>query len=127
MRKNNKTAPAGGNDASNIGHSGASAGLDDGLNTPMIAVVGAIIVIFVFAMVIGIQAMFFKVRDDENYNKYVSQPPQEFSSLAVEQQELLNSYHWIDQKQGVVGIPIDLAMQLVVKECSTGACEKTVK
>lgn len=127
MRKNKEAAPATGEDASNIGSNDGTSGLDDGLNTPMIAAVGAIIVIFVFAMVVGVQAMFFKVRDDENYNKYISQPPQEFSALAVEQQELLNSYHWIDEKRGVVGIPIERAMQIVARECATGVCEKAEK
>ena len=100
---------------------------DDGLNTSMIVVVGAIIVVLVFAIIIGVQALFFKVQDNENNRKYVSQPPVEFSTLKTEQEELLNGYHWISQPQGVVGIPIDRAMQIIIKECAIGTCEKTGK
>ena len=96
---------------------------DDDLNTPMIAVVGAILVIFVFALVIAVQAIFFKIQGDENNDRYVSQAPMKLSALIVEQQELLNSYRWIDRNHGVVGIPIERAMKLVAGECATGVCK----
>ena len=38
------------------------------------------------------------------------------SMQLADQQEELNSYRWIDQEKGVVGIPIARAMDLVLQE-----------
>ena len=93
---------------------------DDDLNTPVIAVAGAILVIFIFALVVAVQALFFKVREDQNKDKYVTRAPMELNALITGQQELLNSYRWIDKSRGVAGIPIERAMRLVVDEYSGG-------
>ena len=94
---------------------------DDELNTPMIAVVGAILVIFIFALIVAVQALFFKVQEDQNKDKYITRAPMEQNALIAGQQELLNSYRWIDKSHGVAGIPIDRAMRLVVDESTYGA------
>jgi hypothetical protein len=40
---------------------------------------------------------------------------QQFSTLVEKQDEILASYDWIDQKKGVVRIPIDKAMDLLAQ------------
>ena len=100
---------------------------DDDLNTPMIAVAGVIMVVFVFALVVAVQAVFFRMQEDEKIDKYVSKAPMELSALNAGQRELLNSYYWVHKNKGVAGIPVDRAMQLVARECSAGDCLKDGK
>jgi hypothetical protein len=42
-------------------------------------------------------------------------PRQDLSDLRAREDQLLNSYGWVDKNAGVVRIPIDRAMQLVVE------------
>jgi hypothetical protein len=44
------------------------------------------------------------------------QVPEQLARLRAEQQEQMNSYGWVDEKAGVVRVPIDRAMDLVVEE-----------
>lgn len=85
-------------------------------NAAMILVVGLVGFILVFAIVVGLQAVYYQAEDDQNATKVISQAPEELSRLRSQQQEQLNTYRWIDQKTGVVGIPIDRAMEIIVRE-----------
>ena len=38
------------------------------------------------------------------------------AELNAENQKILTQYHWVDKSKGVVGIPIDRAMQLVLSD-----------
>ena len=42
-------------------------------------------------------------------------PRQDMSDLRAREDELLNSYRWVDKDAGIVRIPIDRAMQLIVE------------
>jgi hypothetical protein len=42
-------------------------------------------------------------------------PSREFKQYREAQKELLNTYGWVDQKAGVVRLPIDRAMDLVIE------------
>ena len=43
------------------------------------------------------------------------EPREDYRAYELRQRELLNSYHWIDPPNGVVGIPIDAAMKQVLE------------
>jgi hypothetical protein len=43
------------------------------------------------------------------------EPREDYKAYELRQRELLNSYHWIDQPTGVVGIPIEAAMKQVLE------------
>jgi hypothetical protein len=81
--------------------------------TIVVGVVGAIVV---FAIIVALQALFYRTETRETVSKVYSVVPEQYSRLRAEQLETLNSYRWIDKKNGVVGIPIDRAMELVVQE-----------
>ena len=81
--------------------------------TIVVGVVGAIVV---FAIIVALQALFYNVEASETVSKVYSVAPEQYSRLRADQLETLNSYRWIDRKNGVVGIPIDRAMELVVQE-----------
>lgn len=85
-------------------------------NASMTLLVGIVGTIIVFAIIVGLQALYNRVEETENYNKIYSQAPEELSRVRAEQQELLNSYRWIDRDKDVVGIPIDRAMELTERE-----------
>jgi hypothetical protein len=83
------------------------------MGTAMTVVLGAILL---FVIVVGLQALFYQTRDDEVAAKSYAQPPQELAQVRSEQLERIRGYHWVDQPHGVVAIPIDRAMDLIVEE-----------
>ena len=85
-------------------------------NTPLTALVGIVFAIFLFVVVVLLQAFFYRAEQQENVRKVVAVAPEQLSQLRAQQQELLHSYKLVDPGKGVVAIPIDLAMKLVVNE-----------
>jgi hypothetical protein len=85
-------------------------------NAPLTALVGIVFAIVLFVVVVLLQAFFYRAEQEENVRKVVAVAPQELSQLRAQQQELLHSYKVVDQQKGVVAIPIDLAMKLMVRE-----------
>jgi hypothetical protein len=88
------------------------------INTPAIALVGFISAILFFAIVILLQAIFYQYQSQQRLESGASQPPLELTNLVQNQQARLAEYRWVDQKKGVVAIPIDRAMALVVADLS---------
>jgi hypothetical protein len=85
-------------------------------DTPMTVVVGVVGTVLVFVIVVVLQALFYKAERDEFARKVVAQPPVELRAVQSEQLSQINSYRWVDQQAGVVAIPIDRAMEKVVRE-----------
>lgn len=85
-------------------------------DTALTAVIGVAIAIVLVAMVIFLQAYFYRQERDERVRKVEAVAPEELARLRAQQQELLSSYRLIDSKTGVVGIPIERAMELLVRE-----------
>jgi hypothetical protein len=86
------------------------------LNLPMIVTVGILFLILLFVLILLLQAYFFEVQRGEYYDKVVA-PRSEFLAAAIADQEArLREYAWIDEDAGVVAIPIERAMDLLVRE-----------
>ncbi len=91
----------------------------DELNTPAIAVVGFLGAILVFATIVLLLIVFYREEAQQHDDKDLSRPPSEVTDLVFRQQSLLvGRSRWMDQEKGIVGIPIDRAMKLVVDEIS---------
>jgi hypothetical protein len=45
-----------------------------------------------------------------------TQPGQTLAPLRASENEVLNSYAWVDQSKGIVRLPIDLAMDLIAAQ-----------
>jgi ATP/ADP translocase len=88
------------------------------LNTPVIALVGFISAIVFFASVIFLEVIFYQFQSQQRFADAASQPPLELTNLVQKQQARLAEYRWVDQKKGIVAIPIDRAMERVVVELS---------
>jgi nitrogen fixation protein FixH len=93
----------------------------DDVNTPVIALVGFISALMFFAIIILLEVIFYWTDSQQRYELVVSQPPQELAALTHNQQARLAEYRWVDEKKGVVAIPIDRAMELVVADLSAAA------
>jgi hypothetical protein len=88
----------------------------DDVNTPMVAMIGFLGCILIFAIVVFLTVIYHSALDREKYAKDTSQPYTELDNLLASQRIKLVEYRWIDEKNHVVAIPIDRAMQLVVDE-----------
>jgi hypothetical protein len=79
------------------------------------------VVVVVFAMLVAItlialQAYFGRATAREEQVKLIQPMPEERSRIETEQRARLSGYHWVDRDAGVVSIPIERAMQLVVTD-----------
>lgn len=88
----------------------------DDINTPMVALVGFLGSILVFAIVVFLSVLYVSAQEQQEYAKNVAQPYTELENLRSAQRIKLVEYRWVDQAKHVVAIPIDRAMQLVVDE-----------
>jgi hypothetical protein len=86
-------------------------------NTPLLITIGAVSGVLLLVLIIGVQAWFLGEVERETRMKYEDDPkalPQPVTNLKIEQQTKINQYRWVDQPKGVVAIPIDEAMKLIV-------------
>ncbi len=88
----------------------------ENLDTPMIVTIGALLVILTFVLILLLQAWFFQAQGQEYSRKVVNQRNEDLATLQAAQAEALHSYRWIDKDKGVVSIPIDRAMDAIVRE-----------
>ncbi len=88
-------------------------------NTQATVLVGIVGAILVFVVIVWLQVLFYDVQDQQVVRINVGDPRQ-LSLLRAEQLETINSYGWKDQQEGLVTIPIDRAMELVVRELAAG-------
>jgi hypothetical protein len=94
----------------------APAGRDD-VNSGLIAVVGFVSAIVTFALIIGIQVLYYHVSQAENERKVIRVSDVESDSMLAQQEAKLARY---DNDKGRVTIPIERAMELVVREAQPG-------
>jgi hypothetical protein len=90
----------------------------DEINTPLIVLVGFLATVLTFAIVVLLMVVYYHAAESQEYAKVISQPWVEVGDLVAKQQAKLGEYRWVDQKQKIVAIPIDRAMQLVVNDLS---------
>jgi hypothetical protein len=81
-----------------------------------IVVTGIVGAVLLFVLIVALQAVFLNAREGETYDKVVAVGDDDVRGLQARQLGVLNSYRWIDEEKGVVGIPIEDAMKLVVRE-----------
>lgn len=91
----------------------------DGLNIPMIVTVGLISVVVTAVSVIAVQTLYYSYAADETQRKVVEAPTANADSKLAEQIAKLSRYSWTDRKKGIVTVPIERAMRLVVQEKRT--------
>jgi len=85
----------------------------DTLTTITVGVVGTLLVIIV---VLFVQGLYESVNRAEFERKVVGEVPAELRNLRAAQRTVLNQAGWVDKKNGIVAIPIDKAMALLVTD-----------
>ncbi len=88
----------------------------DDPNVAASAVVGIVSAILLFVIIVVLQAFFYGAEQAELEKKVYTQPYQALQQLDAGQLELINSYGWVSEPDGVVRIPIERAMELVAAE-----------
>jgi hypothetical protein len=86
-----------------------------GISWIAVACILTVVVITLFGM-----AVYFRAQAHENRLKGEATIYSELQNLEAEQQEELNSVGWVDRDNGIVRIPIDQAMELVVERVAEG-------
>jgi hypothetical protein len=83
----------------------------DALTTATVGIVGTILVI---AAVVFLQGLYESVNRSEFQRKIVNEAPAELTQLRAAQQRKLHETAWVDKQNGIVSIPIEKAMALLV-------------
>ncbi|MCA9773480.1 MAG: hypothetical protein KC466_13785 [Myxococcales bacterium] len=86
------------------------------LRVGTIMVVGIVSVSLTLATAIGTEALYYRVLNDDVAAKQERFAPTAARDLAAAQQAELTQYGWVDRGNGVVRVPIDQAMNLVVRD-----------
>lgn len=86
------------------------------MNLPVIVTIGVVGAVLIFVMVFGIQAWFFAQQREEMATKSLARQNPALVDNRMRQLTNLDGYRWVDQKAGVVAIPIDRAMELTVND-----------
>jgi hypothetical protein len=73
-------------------------------------------VIILAIMLVWLRSYFFVVRNETIQKVYLSAPNPKIDELHAHEKQVLNSYGWVDRQKGIVHIPIDQAMELMVRE-----------
>ncbi len=89
-----------------------------GIQIGKVFFIGALSVILMFDIVVGLQALYYWQLDRVETSDDLYQPPAKLIALDEAQNKRLTDYRLLDEKKGIVAIPIDRAMQLVVGELS---------
>jgi hypothetical protein len=92
--------------------------------TVLVGIVGIILLLVIVIFTIGV---FHNVEYLETVRKVHERPYHEVRTLHAEQQEGLHSYRWINQQEGIVGIPISRAITLAVRDLNAGPERDTIR
>lgn len=85
----------------------------DALTTATVGIVGTILVI---AAVVFLQGLYESVNRSEFQRKIVVEAPGELNQLRAAQLRRLHATGWVDRQHGIVAIPIERAMALLVAD-----------
>jgi len=84
-------------------------------NVSLVLSVGVISGILIIVTIIGVQAWYQSEEDAEASAKADEYPNQTLIDLKAGQTQRISDYRWVDQKNNVVAIPIDKAMDVFVQ------------
>jgi hypothetical protein len=88
----------------------------DDINTPLVAMVGLVSVLAFVGIIVGLQGLYLSFERAEIERKVIAVEPIDAKNLLAEQEATLNRTGWLDRDKGIIAIPIERAMELVVKE-----------
>ena len=87
----------------------------DNVDSQTITIVGIFVSLLVFVLIVGVQVLYYRMQKSDEYAKFVAVAPVELKNVQTEQLSALHQYKWVDKQNGTVMIPIEQAMQQVVR------------
>lgn len=81
---------------------------------------GVAIVIFLVVTLLAVQAYFDSVQQREEFVKVLEPVSEDYRNLRAREDAELFSYKFVDREKGVVRLPIQRAIDLVVSEAKAG-------
>lgn len=88
----------------------------DTINTSAIVLVGFMSAILTFAIIIGVQAMFYSAQQAELVKKDIDVADARVIETITQQRQKLTGYSWADDAKKKVSLPIEQAMAKVVEK-----------
>ena len=88
----------------------------DGLNTPVIAVVGFVSAVLTFALIVAVQVLYYQVSAAETDRKVIAVRAEEADDMLAQQEAKLARYGWVDRAKRRIAVPVERAMELVVRD-----------
>jgi hypothetical protein len=85
-------------------------------NAPLLAVIGIVSILMLIIIIIGVQAWFMAEQRADIERKFGDTQSTSLVNLKTEQTQKLETARWVDQSKGIVQIPIEEAMKLIVKD-----------
>jgi hypothetical protein len=81
------------------------------VNIAMVVVSGIVAVLALIIVVVGGQAYFYNVQEEQLQQKVINQENWELKDQMLSQKAELMTYRWVDEQNRRVAIPIDVAME----------------
>ncbi len=85
-----------------------------------IAWAGVGIVVFVIVTILAVQVYFDSLKNQQEFVKLLEPVSEDYRNLRAREDAELYSYKYLDREKGVVRLPIQRAMDLVVAEAEGG-------
>lgn len=88
----------------------------DDVNASKLAVVGMSAALAFFLLIVGTQALYYRLERAEREVKLGTETPPQLRQLEDAQYGLLHSYRWVDAGKKMAAIPIERAIELLARE-----------
>jgi len=96
-------------------------------NARAIAAFGAVTVVLLVAVVLGLQFYFDRVLEQQVYVQVLAPESSALKALRAREDEELHSYRYLDREKGIVRLPIERAMDLLAAEYAQDRLPYTTK
>ena len=83
-------------------------------------IVGVVGVVLAWLIIAGLEVVYYKTARAEFDRKVVQQEPAGLREARTQQLGQLSDYRWIDKDAGIVQLPIDRAMEVLVERQRPG-------
>jgi hypothetical protein len=94
------------------------------LNSLKIATIGLLGAVVTLAAILALQVLYYTAADRLTEERVVQSATTQSDTQLAEQSVQLTRYDWIDRQKKQLMIPVDRAMELVVKELSAAQSEE---
>lgn len=95
-----------------------------GVNTQKVVLAGLLGVILTIAAIMALQVLYYRYLSDAQTTEESGRSSEKLEKSLADQQQKLTEYGIIDTEKGIVAVPIQRAMELVVAELSQPSAEE---